>query len=56
MGVVKCCSRLPIEQWMPQSLGTFKLRLGGALSNLVELKMSLLMAEGLDWVTFKDPF
>lgn len=38
-----------------QPLETFKVRLGGALSNLIEL-VSLLIAGGLDWVTFKGPF
>jgi len=38
------------------SLGTFQARLDGALSNLILLKLSLPMAEGLDWMTFKGPF
>jgi len=32
---------------------TFKARLDGALSNLIQLKMSLLTAGGLDYMTFK---
>jgi len=38
------------------SLETFQARLDGALSNLVQLKMSLLMAGGLNQVTFNGPF
>ena len=37
------------------SLEAFRVRLDGALSNLVSLKMSLLMAEGLDAMIFKGP-
>ena len=38
------------------SLETFKVRLDGALSNVIEtLKMSLLTAGGLGWVTSKGP-
>ena len=33
---------------MPQSLETFKARLDGALSNLIELKVSLLIAGRVD--------
>ena len=35
---------------------TFKASLDGALSNLIQLKMSLLTAGGLDWMDFKGPF
>jgi len=38
------------------SLETFKARLDGALSNLGWLKMSLLIAGGLDWMALKGPF
>jgi len=38
---------LPRELVDVPSLGTFKVRLDGALSNLVYLKMSLLTAERL---------
>jgi len=38
------------------SLETFKARLDGALSNLIQLKMSLLTAGGLDQMTSKGPF
>jgi len=38
------------------SLETFKVRLDGTLSNLIHLKMSLLIAGGLDWMTFNGPF
>ena len=37
--------------WASQSFSfqtTFKAKLGGALSNLIQLKMSLLIARGLD--------
>jgi len=37
------------------SLGTFKPRLDGALSNLIRLKMSLLMAGGWGWMAFQGP-
>jgi len=35
---------------------TFKIRLAGALSNLIQLKMFLLIAGGLDYLGFKGPF
>jgi len=38
------------------SLETFKVRLDEALSNLVWLKMSLLTAGGLGWMTSNGPF
>jgi len=47
---------LPREVVDASSLEAFKARLDGALSNLMELKMSLLIAGGLDYVTFKGPF
>jgi len=53
MRVVKCWQRLPKEMVDAQFLETFKVRLAGALSNLIELEMSLLAAGGLDWMTFK---
>jgi len=45
--VVRHWHRLPREVVDAPSLETFQARLDGALSNLVWLKMSLLMAEGL---------
>jgi len=45
---VKHWHRLPREVVEAPSLETFKARLEGALSNLVELKMCPLAAEGLD--------
>jgi len=48
MRVVKHWNRLPREVVEAPSLETSKARLDGALSNLVWLKMSLLMAGGLD--------
>jgi len=45
--VVKHWNRLPREVLEAPSLETFKARLNGALSNLVELKMSLPTAGGL---------
>jgi len=48
MRVVKRWHRLPREVVDAPSLETFKVRLDGALSSLVWLKMSLLMAGGLD--------
>jgi len=38
------------------SLETFQARLDGALSNLIQLKMSLLTAGVLGWMAFKAPF
>ncbi|KAK4826834.1 hypothetical protein QYF61_011642 [Mycteria americana] len=46
--VVKPWPRLPREVVDATSLETFKVRLDGALSNLLELKMSLLLAGGLE--------
>jgi len=48
MRVVKHWLRLSREVVDDPSLETFKVRLDRALSNLVELKMSLLVAGGLD--------
>jgi len=49
MGVVKHWNRLPRELVKAPSLETFKVRLDldGALSNLVQWKMSLFTAGGL---------
>jgi len=46
--VVKHWNGLPIEVVDAPSLETFKVRLDGALSKLVELKMSLFTAGGVD--------
>jgi len=48
--------RLPREVVDAPSLQTFKVRLDRALSNQIELKMSLLTAGGLDRMTSKGPF
>jgi len=48
MRVVKPWPRLPREAVAASSLALFKARLDGALSNLIQLKMSLLMAGGLE--------
>jgi len=56
MRVVKLWNGLPREVVDAPSLETFKARLDGALSNLVYWKMSLLIAGGLYWMTFKCPF
>jgi len=40
--------RLPREVVNAPSLETFKARLDGALSSLIQVKMSLLIAGGLD--------
>jgi len=48
--------RLPREAAEAPSLETFKVRLDGALSNLVKLKMFLLTAGGLGQMTSKCPF
>ena len=47
IGVVKHWHSLPIEVVEAPSLETFKARLDRALSNLIKLKMSLLVAGGL---------
>jgi len=44
MRMVKHWSRLPREVVDAPSLETFKVRLDGALSNLIQLKMFLLTA------------
>ena len=44
---MKPWNALPREVVEAPTLETFKVRLDGALSNLVELKMSLLTAGGL---------
>jgi len=54
--VVKHWNRLPREVVEIPSLEIFKARLDGALSNLVWLKMSLLIAGGLGQMTSKGPF
>jgi len=48
MRAVKHWHRLPRGVVDAPSLETFKVRLDAALSNMIELKMSLLMAGGLD--------
>ena len=48
MGVVKHWHRFPRQLVDAPSLETFKARLDGALNNLIELKMSLLTAGGLE--------
>jgi len=53
--VVKHWHRLPREAVEAPSLEKFKARLDRTLSNLVQLKMSLLTAGGLGWMTSKDP-
>ena len=47
MRVVRPWHRLPREVVDAPSLETFKARLDRALSNLIQLNMSLLTAEGL---------
>jgi len=46
--VVKRWNRLPREVVDAPTLETFKVRLDGTLSNLIQLKMSLLTAGRLD--------
>jgi len=47
---------LPREVTHTPFLETFKARLDRALSNLIQLKMSLLTAGGLGWMASKGPF
>ena len=54
--VVKRWLRLPREVVDAPFLGTFQARLDGALSTLTQLKLSLLTAGGLGYVTSKGPF
>jgi len=56
MRLVKPLHRLPREVVAAPSLETFKAGLDGALSNLIQLKMSLLMAGGLHWMAFQGTF
>jgi len=56
MRVVKHRPRLPREVVDAPSLEMFKARLDGAGSNLTELKLSLLIAQGLAQMAFNGPF
>ena len=56
MRMVKLWQRLPRAVGDAPSLETFQARLDGALSNLIWVKMSLLVAAWLDWMAFKGPF
>ena len=55
MTVVKFWHKLPREVVVAPSLETFGVRLDGALNNLIWLKMSLLVAGGLEQMIFKCP-
>jgi len=54
--VVRHWPRLPREVVGAPSLEAFKVRLDRALSNLTQLKMSLLTAGGLDQMALKCRF
>jgi len=54
--VVKPWNRLPRVLVDAPSLETFQARLDGALSNLTQVKMSLLTAGGLGWMASEGPF
>jgi len=56
MRVVKPWPRLPRELVDAPSLETFQARLDGALSNLTQVKMSLLTAGWLGWMASEGPF
>lgn len=56
MRVVEHLRRLPRQVVGALSLETFKVRLDVALSNLIEFKMSILIAGALNQMTFKYPF
>lgn len=47
MSVVRHCKRLPREVVDASSLETLKVMLDGALSNILQLSMSLFTAEAL---------
>lgn len=51
--MVKHWNKLPKEVVDVSSQKTFKVGLDRALSNLLSLKMSLLLAGRLDWMAFK---
>ena len=53
---MKYWHRLPREVVNAPSLETFKVTLDRVLSKLVELKMALLIAGGLDQMTLEGPF
>ena len=53
MSVVRPWPRLPREAAAAPSLAGFKVRLDGALSNLVWWKVSLPWQGGWNWVIFK---
>jgi len=55
MRAVRSWHRLPREAVAAPSLEVFKARLDGALSNLAEWKVSLLMAGGWNQMIFKVP-
>jgi len=55
MKVVKHWHRLPREMVEAPSLEKFKARLDGALSKLIQLKMSLLTAGGVGYMVSKGP-
>ena len=56
MRVVKHWKRLPREAVDASSLAVFKARLDGVLRNLVNWKMSLFMAGGLEPDDLQGPF
>jgi len=56
MRVVRHWNRLPREAVAAPSLAVFKARLDEALSNLVQWKMTLPMAVGLELDDLEDPF
>jgi len=55
MSVVRHWDRLPRESVDAPSLEEFKARLDGALSDLVQWKMSLFMAGGWNEMIYKVP-
>jgi len=56
VSVVKPWPRVPREVVDAPSLEPSQARLDGALSNLTQLKMSLLPAGGLGWMASEGPF
>jgi len=56
MRMVKCWNQVTQRGGTCPIAGNIQGQVGWALSSLVELEVSLLIAGGLDYMTFKGPF